>query len=390
MMVLLNESIDWCDIMSIIDDLDKILISARRNPEQNPKISLKNFLSKYKDTKDLYVSFKSFEKMGINPTAKWGHMSPMGVYAYPLNFVIRTLEAKESCIGMDLPFAFDKKLAYVIKKRDVPGLIFIDNIQAYDNDQLTLDIEKIRKYVKDELKFDKKSLERVEGIISAVFEANENYYSKEFKIIYNITQYIGSFIGRTNSDDESKQKINKASQWNSLFRKCLGYSGCADKFNSRIIHGDIPYETIFFTTRAYEVLDAYNNISYNVNKGLILHKLYVKFIQQYIDESEFDASNSEFTYNLNGKNYIIEVNLTEDPEDYDDSDYNINIREEDSTSLMDLPVYYMNEDILSSLQRYLDKNPYMNNTKQIVENFYPIFENALKSMINKFILEHYQ
>lgn len=375
---------------NIIQHLDKILLEARRNPEKNPKISIKEFLSKYENEKDVYVSFKSFEKIGINPTAKWGHLSPMGVYAYPIHFVINILNKIENNPDMDLPFAFDKNLAYVIKKKDVPGLTFIDDILSYSSGQLSSDVEKIKKYLKYQLKFDEKTLKRAEGIISTIYEEYEDQLNVEFKILYEITNFISKLIVRVNTNnDDSKQKVGNPAEWNSLFRKCLKYSGCEDKFNFRLIHRDIPYETIFFTTRAYEVLEAYKNVSCRTNVGLILYKMYVKFGRQYRGNG-LDTSNFELIYTLNGKNYIIEMNLTEDPEQYDDSDYNADIRPEDSTSLIDLGLSEMNSSVVHNILRYIDKNPEVKNLDQIAENLYPMFENAIKSTINEYINEYYQ
>jgi len=126
---------------NIIQHLDKILLEARRNPEKNPKISIKEFLSKYENEKDVYVTFKSLEKIGVNPTAKWGHMSPVGVYAYPLSFVKRVLEWLQDDPSYIMPFAFNKKYVYVIKQVDVPGLKFIEDGSMYDDADLERDVK---------------------------------------------------------------------------------------------------------------------------------------------------------------------------------------------------------------------------------------------------------
>jgi hypothetical protein len=55
---------------------------ARRNPEQNPKISVVQALAKYKDDPDIYISFTYVDKVGINPRSTFN--TPLGIYTYPL------------------------------------------------------------------------------------------------------------------------------------------------------------------------------------------------------------------------------------------------------------------------------------------------------------------
>ncbi len=57
---------------------------ARKNPELNPKVSAKYALLKYiKDDKDVYVSFRNINKLGIHPASE--HIkTPIGIYCYRL------------------------------------------------------------------------------------------------------------------------------------------------------------------------------------------------------------------------------------------------------------------------------------------------------------------
>ena len=85
------------------------LIEARRNPEQNPKIGINQIIADKADetsdriaqVKNLFVSFTSVDKLGINPGSKYN--TPLGIYAYPAEYVIDSTGGTEP---MDtLPFA---------------------------------------------------------------------------------------------------------------------------------------------------------------------------------------------------------------------------------------------------------------------------------------------
>lgn len=64
------------------------LIEARKNPDQNIKLStMQQFdvVMKNHDTKNLYVTFSDIPKLGANPQSSF--RTPLGIYAYPINYV---------------------------------------------------------------------------------------------------------------------------------------------------------------------------------------------------------------------------------------------------------------------------------------------------------------
>jgi hypothetical protein len=71
----------------------KELTEARRNPEQNPKISVNQAIKQRlqsgergtPDNPKLFVSFTQLDKLGINPKSKYD--TPLGIYAYPADYV---------------------------------------------------------------------------------------------------------------------------------------------------------------------------------------------------------------------------------------------------------------------------------------------------------------
>ena len=72
--------------MKISDTLSE----ARKNPGQNPKTSINAIIQKAYDettdmvtptTKNLFVSFTTVDKLGINPQSHYD--TPLGIYSYP-------------------------------------------------------------------------------------------------------------------------------------------------------------------------------------------------------------------------------------------------------------------------------------------------------------------
>jgi hypothetical protein len=64
------------------------LVEARRNPEMNGRISPLARLKELRDVhgSNLFVSFTSINKLGINPGSVFD--TPLGIYAYPIDYVI--------------------------------------------------------------------------------------------------------------------------------------------------------------------------------------------------------------------------------------------------------------------------------------------------------------
>jgi hypothetical protein len=70
----------------------EFLIEARKNPDQNTRTSVTDQLIDIRDQSDdptnLFVSFTQINKLGINPGSSF--QTPLGIYSYPIDFVIRS------------------------------------------------------------------------------------------------------------------------------------------------------------------------------------------------------------------------------------------------------------------------------------------------------------
>jgi hypothetical protein len=89
-----------------------LLFELRKNPKLNPKIAdtvdqLKAIRDQYRDEVDqIFVTFTLYNKLGINPMSEWDK-TPIGIYAYPLNYVIDH--------NMDVPYAGEMPIIQVFK-----------------------------------------------------------------------------------------------------------------------------------------------------------------------------------------------------------------------------------------------------------------------------------
>lgn len=69
------------------------LLEARKNPEQNPKVSVNQRVidalnattDEVANTPNLFVSFTKLDKLGVNPLSEYD--TPIGIYAYPAQYV---------------------------------------------------------------------------------------------------------------------------------------------------------------------------------------------------------------------------------------------------------------------------------------------------------------
>ena len=177
----------------------------RRNPDQNPRISAYDALLKYKDDSDMYISFTSKRKIGINPASDYN--TPLSIYTYPLKEIWKGFDHKHKRIVV--PFAGQYKHIWVLKQT---GTKFIKNMNQdylssdYDRDMMKLrdlyEKESMASVTKDAILFSAKKITR------AIIGINSNQDSKHLvfgSMIENVYDVIK--IGVI-SWDEFKLKVN--------------------------------------------------------------------------------------------------------------------------------------------------------------------------------------
>ena len=218
---------------------------ARRNPEENPKISSMSILEQYKDDPDVYISYRSIEKIGINPQSKYN--TPNGIYTYPLKEIFPSIQKKGLRKGV--PYAGNQPYIYVIKLKPEYKNSFIEDLYQYDSKNYDDDLKKLKSYFVDKTKeYD------VQGFMNVVHEGNETAYSRNPSgSMWNITRLL------------SGENPNK---WNHILRVVLGYCGMADKSGMALIHEAEPLQAVFLDIKSFKVLHRLYNKTSDVNTHL--------------------------------------------------------------------------------------------------------------------------
>lgn len=200
------------------------------------------FLKKYfdKDVSDLFLTFVSEDKVGINPRSKYD--TPIGVYAYPLSYLQKLIEK-----GEDVPFrSMSPKKVKILKK--VSDKVLSDKLSESDFNKC---IEKLEKYkIDNDLKLDTKFEDFIEY---ASFRANvQSYFGK----LWNITRMLSADYYRKIRDKHGN-KIHGPSQNIAVWSKILEYLGfdvIVDN-GTGVIHSNEPYQALFINPKSYKVID---------------------------------------------------------------------------------------------------------------------------------------
>jgi len=118
----------------------------RKNPDMNPHIGAWDCVDKYKDDKDVYISFTEIDKIGINPKSKFN--TPVGIYTYPLREFVKNYcfnppyeNNKEiRTVGSYAPFAGSAKYISFLKVKDKSHFIE-DMYKDYGSDKFDKDVK---------------------------------------------------------------------------------------------------------------------------------------------------------------------------------------------------------------------------------------------------------
>lgn len=180
----------------------------------------KFFLRKFegKDVSNLFLTFVSEDKVGINP--KSIHDTPIGVYSYPLDYVIKLLKK-----GEDVPFR-----GYVPKKVKILKAV---SDKVLSNDFSEDDFDRVfKKIQKDETN---SKLFTNEKLWDYVEKAK---VKTPFGKIWNVTRNVAE---------------RNPKKWSKLLLD-LGFDWCFD-YGDGIIHPHEPNQALFINPKSYKVID---------------------------------------------------------------------------------------------------------------------------------------
>jgi hypothetical protein len=250
----------------------ELLTELRKNPDQNPKVSVNDELADAIDQlrtsyegrpTNLFVSFTAVDKLGINPQSKYD--TPLGIYAYPATYVEDKVGARPMT---NLPFAGDSPYATIFKSRgnivnlaDMPESDVIDYYQ------------KIAKYWSQISRKDwKTSVDEVENIIKDASD-KATFKSRPGGQFWYVTMQVAKLMAEINKPKERQiapKKYPRHVSWNTLFR-AIGINGCVDT-GVGIIHTSEPHQAVFFDISAVDVVKRVHNRA-NYSPAVIAQKV---------------------------------------------------------------------------------------------------------------------
>jgi cold shock CspA family protein len=212
------------------------LFEKRKNPEQNPRIDVIQFLTQYKDRDDIYIHTTEVEKVGIYPKSSQSHDSPLGIYAFRLKDVWSYIEPYKKGLSM-LPYYGGKHL-YVLQS-DIPS----DFVDAYSETDLENDIEKLKKIynISDD------GIKR----LKRTARTNLNFKNCPAGYLWGITKALIAGV-----DEFDEYVPVNTRKWTILLLK-LGHKAFNDP-GYGFIHGAESTQALFLDISSFKVIDHMN------------------------------------------------------------------------------------------------------------------------------------
>lgn len=230
----------------------EFITEARRNPEQNPKVSPYERVVARAQTapNNTFVSLTAINKLGINPGSKYN--TPVGIYSYPAEYVIRTAPGTMK----DLPFAGDQPFVNVFNAQG--NIVNVSNMtaaeyQAWANKASDIFANLYKKRTgpetpEEKWKFGADIADKI--VQNAPYKAKFGTSGGKF---WYITMAFADWIVHQKLLNTSSVPV----AWNSLFR-LLGIDGCVDNGDG-IIHTAERNQAVFFHSGAITNVERVDN-----------------------------------------------------------------------------------------------------------------------------------
>lgn len=255
---------------NIMKTFHQFIEEARRNPDQNPKISAYEYLKPYANQDDIYITFTDLQKVGIKPLSNFN--TPNGVYTYPLKESWKTYRVEHYKTLERFPFASDRPFITILQGKHSNGFIQ-DMIKDYTSKDYDRDKDKLLKMCEDRTLLD--TIEKM------AIKTADSFHKNIVGYFWNMTRIISSqFKEEFNLSGHSDTQT-----WNNLLRR-MGYTGFADKSAKSIIHTSEPLQAFFLTSSEYKVIDRIKNKNYKEMSDKDIELLKYKKTSQYLDDLE--------------------------------------------------------------------------------------------------------
>lgn len=216
-----------------LNELFAGLFEARKNPDQNPKLSDVEQLRKYKDDPDIFISYTDIPKIGMNP--KYNFDTPMGVYFYPLQSFWNHFKSDFEAGRMPKSFATSRRYIQIIKSK-----------------QRGKQIRDTRTYTEADRKRDFDGLRKLGYDVDNAFKniPDNMYTESEFGKFWNTINVLTSHI--TGWDKLGTNKLALAK--NKILRK-LGYTFMSEIGGTGIIHPNEVSQGFFTSGDNIQLID---------------------------------------------------------------------------------------------------------------------------------------
>ena len=185
--------------------------------KKNKELWLEYLKKTYKPEENLFVTFVSEDKAGINPKSPYD--TPLGVYAYPLKFAMEET----------IPFRGQSKPKKIKILKPTNGNVLSDNISENDFKKALEKLEKNYNLTKEQIK---------EWSSHALIQTRFGY-------LWNITREL--------SRDGSAKVSVSPTKWSKILIS-IDFDYVVDN-GTKVIHSNEPTQAVFLNPKSYKIID---------------------------------------------------------------------------------------------------------------------------------------
>lgn len=223
----------------------RVLLEARRNADVNYGGSVNDQLKPYMSkmvhgTDKVYVSFTVVDKIGINPSSEYE--TPIGVYTYPISYLSDVMGGSKSTT--EVPFMGDAPYINVLETK--VRVLDLDNV---DEDDLNGYMRKLREYLTQYME----EGENPGAVMQSLYRQSELGNDAPYgEYLWDYTRLAKNWVAERTGK-------TRAVVWNAMFR-AIGIQAIVD-YGNGIIHPEEPTQAVFFSSRAFTLLERIRNRS---------------------------------------------------------------------------------------------------------------------------------
>lgn len=228
-------------------------------PLKNKELWLDYLKNNFKNPENLFVTFVSVDKVGLNPKSPYD--TPIGVYSYPLDFIFEE---------EDVPFRGETKSSKIKVLKNKTNKILSNDLSDGEYEKKIKQIENI---VNDSEKYSYTFKKAIKEYIKRWEQAARKHTN--FGSLWNVTRMVSmDFYSKKDSKETGPTKNNPVA-WTKLLLE-LGYELVID-YETGTIHPSEPTQAVFLTPTAYKVVgeefvdteERYKKTQKNVGTGTI-------------------------------------------------------------------------------------------------------------------------